>query len=86
MKKDFERGMSMKYRLEILRGGKIEDSFEFNSRKEFIAKWYKYSGDSECYPQAIIQGRKLTIAQMERFIELTRKPGECYRRTNFVGR
>lgn len=76
----------MKYRLEILRGDNVENTFDFNSRKEFISKWYKYSGDSECYPQAIIQGRKLTIAQMERFIELTREPGECYRRTNFVGR
>ena len=47
----------MKYRIEILRGGKIENSFDFNSRKEFIAKWYKYSGDSECYRRTNFVGR-----------------------------
>lgn len=74
----------MKYRLEIVRMGKVEHAQNYTDRRQFIADWYRHN-TPDCYPRAIVGGRALTVAQMERFIEMTREPGERYRKTFSVG-
>ena len=74
----------MKYRLEIVRMGKVDAVRDYDDRRQFIADWYKHNTPN-CYPRAIVGSRALTIAQMERFIELTREKGEQYRKVLSVG-